>query len=80
MRKGAYLMLIKKFYIPIALCILAIVAIGIFALRSDTPKAPIKIVKFDLFKNMKTVISATSIIGSKNKALGGVYAASAATT
>ena len=35
----------KKVFIPISGLIMAIVAIGIFALRSDTPKEPIKVYK-----------------------------------
>lgn len=38
-------MLRKRFYIPIGLCIIVIVAIGIFAMRSETPKEPIKVYK-----------------------------------
>lgn len=38
-------MLRRKFYIPIGLCILAIVAIGFFSLRSDVPDEPIIIYK-----------------------------------
>ncbi|MXZ01621.1 hypothetical protein F4Y93_13630 [Candidatus Poribacteria bacterium] len=35
----------KKFYLPIGALLVAIVAIGMFALRSDTPKKPIKVYK-----------------------------------
>lgn len=38
-------MLRRKFYIPIGLCILAIVAIGFLSLRSDVPDEPIVIYK-----------------------------------
>ena len=38
-------MLTKKFYIPIGALIIAICAIAFFALRSDTPKEPIKVYK-----------------------------------
>ncbi|MYK21037.1 hypothetical protein F4054_02115 [Candidatus Poribacteria bacterium] len=38
-------MLRKRFYIPIGFCIIAVVAIGIFAMRSETPKEPIKVYK-----------------------------------
>lgn len=35
----------KKFYIPIGILILAICGVGLFSLRSDTPKEPIMIYK-----------------------------------
>ena len=38
-------MLRRKFYIPIGLCILAIVAIGFLSLRTDVPDEPIVIIK-----------------------------------
>lgn len=38
-------MLLKKFYIPIGALIIAICAVGLFSLRSDTPTEPIKIYK-----------------------------------
>lgn len=38
-------MLLKKIYIPIGALIIAIVGIAFFALRSDTPKEPIVIIK-----------------------------------
>lgn len=38
-------MLRKKFYIPIGFCVVAIVAIGVFILRSERTEEPIKIYK-----------------------------------
>lgn len=38
-------MLLKKFYLPIGLCVLFVLAIGFLSLRSDVPDEPIKIYK-----------------------------------
>lgn len=38
-------MLRKKFYLPIGLCILVVLAVGFLFLRSQTPQEPIKIYK-----------------------------------
>lgn len=38
-------MLLKKFYLPIGLCVLAVLAIGFLSLRSEVPDEPIVIYK-----------------------------------
>lgn len=53
-------MLKTKFYIPIGLCILVIVAIGFFSLRSDVSTEPIKI-----YKTVDIEVSTTSLDADK---------------
>ncbi len=43
--KGAFTILLKKFYLPIGILIVALCAVGLFLLRSDVPEEPIVIHK-----------------------------------
>ena len=64
-------MLQKKFYIPIGALIIAICAVGLFSLRSDTPKEPIKIYKVTTPAKVSTTPAETPTETAKRESTNG---------